>query len=202
MTGIKPTVFLFRVWQRELDGVLAHFSTTYTFYYCGYTLTLPWSSCYSSHMTPCDCDLWHNHPSYQLWHCDKVTWYFPTLHFVVVSPRKEKKKKRNINNDLAILPSHDTTPLLSFLVPRNFLQLVVWVYHVAHFVFIFLYLFSNSWFFFLSFFFCFWDRLHRLSFRGFLALPSSPVLLHSSPIFLVVPLVWPSVQHLRRELPW
>jgi len=29
------------------------------------------------------------------------------LHFVVVSPRKEKKKKRNINNDLAVLPSHD-----------------------------------------------------------------------------------------------
>jgi len=32
-------------------------------------------------------------------------WYFPALHFV--SLRKEKKKKRNINNDLAILPSHD-----------------------------------------------------------------------------------------------
>jgi len=29
------------------------------------------------------------------------------LHLVVVSPRKEKKKKRNINNDLAVLPSHD-----------------------------------------------------------------------------------------------
>jgi len=28
------------------------------------------------------------------------------LHLVVVSP-KEKKKKRNIDNDLAILPSHD-----------------------------------------------------------------------------------------------
>jgi len=31
MTRIKPTVSLFRVWQRELDRVLAHFSTTYTF---------------------------------------------------------------------------------------------------------------------------------------------------------------------------
>jgi len=30
---------------------------TYTLYYCGYALTLPWSSCYSSHVTPCDCDL-------------------------------------------------------------------------------------------------------------------------------------------------
>ena len=43
-----------------------------------------------------------------LWHCDKVMWYFPMLHLVVVSPiRKEKKRKRNINNDLAVLPSHD-----------------------------------------------------------------------------------------------
>jgi len=33
---------------------------------------------------------------------------------------KKKKKKRNINNDLAILPSYNTTPLLSFLIPRNF----------------------------------------------------------------------------------
>jgi len=30
---------------------------------------------------------------------------FPTLH--LSNKRKEKKKKRNINNDLAVLPSHD-----------------------------------------------------------------------------------------------
>jgi len=30
------------------------------------------------------------------------------MKFVTVSP-KEKEKKRNINNDLAILPSHDTS---------------------------------------------------------------------------------------------
>jgi len=42
--------------------------------------------------------------------CDIVTvmWYFPVLFPCVVSP-KEKKKKRNINNDIAILPSYDTT---------------------------------------------------------------------------------------------
>jgi len=33
-----------------------------------------------------------------------VMWYFP--HSILVI--KEKKRKRNINNDLAILPSHDT----------------------------------------------------------------------------------------------
>jgi len=44
-----------------------------------------------------------------LWHCDKVMWYFPVLYLVVISPiRKEKKRKININNDLAVLPSHDT----------------------------------------------------------------------------------------------
>ena len=36
------------------------------------------------------------------------------------SKEKEKEKKRNINNDLAVLPSYDTTSLLGFLVPRNF----------------------------------------------------------------------------------
>jgi len=43
------------------------------------------------------------------------------LHLVVCkSKEKEKEKKRNINNNLAVLPSHDTTPLLGFLVLRNF----------------------------------------------------------------------------------
>jgi len=36
-------------------------------------------------------------------------WYFPVLYLVVISPiRKEKKRNININNDLAVLPSHDT----------------------------------------------------------------------------------------------
>jgi len=34
---------------------------------------------------------------------------------------KKKKKKKKRNNDLADLPSHDTTLLSSFLVPRIFL---------------------------------------------------------------------------------
>ena len=123
MTGIKPTVSLFRVWQRELNEVLTYFSTTYTFYYCGYALTLPWSSCYSSHVIYCDCDQWRDHlwPSITpLWHCDQVMWYFPALHLVVVSPiRKEKKRKRNINNDLAVLPSHDK------LVHKPGIQIIV-----------------------------------------------------------------------------
>ena len=67
-----------------------------------------------------------------LWHCDKVMWYFPALHLVVVSPRKEKKKKkkRNINNNLAVLPSHDTsasrltvwTLPLGLSSPSNYLE--------------------------------------------------------------------------------
>jgi len=60
--------------------------------------------------------------------------HFPLVH-PSIRKRKEKKKKRNINNDLVVLPSHDIIPFLSFLIPR-ILQLIVWVNHVAHFVFI------------------------------------------------------------------
>ena len=58
----------------------------------------------------CDVTVWHLF-------CD--VWHFPALLPCVVSPKeKEKEKKRNISNDLAILPSHDTTPLSRFLVQR------------------------------------------------------------------------------------
>jgi len=30
------------------------------------------------------------------------------LHLVVVSPIKRKEKKKNINNDLGVFPSHDS----------------------------------------------------------------------------------------------
>jgi len=44
----------------------------------------------------------------------------PALH--LSNKRKEKKKKRNINNDLAVLPSHDTTPLSRFLILRIYIS--------------------------------------------------------------------------------
>ena len=88
------------------------------------------------YVTSCDVVLWL--PTMWLWHlwCDT----FP--HSLLCSKSKIKEKKRNINNDLAVLSSHDTTPLLIFLIPRNFLQLVVWINHVAHFIFVFFCLFS------------------------------------------------------------
>jgi len=99
MTGIKPTVSLFRVWQRELDGVLTYFSTTYTFYYCGYVLTLPWSSCYSSHVTHCDCDV----TIVTLWQSHVILSHTPSCS----CKSNKKRKERNINNDLAVLLSHN-----------------------------------------------------------------------------------------------
>ena len=54
------------------------------------------------HVTSCDMTLWL--PTMWLWHlwCDT----FP--HSLLCSKSKIKEKKRNINNDLAVLPSHDT----------------------------------------------------------------------------------------------
>ena len=56
----------------------------------------------------------HYFPTLIMWcdtvMCGIVMWHFPTLLPCIVSPnkkRKEKEKKRIINNDLAILPSHD-----------------------------------------------------------------------------------------------
>ena len=91
---------------------------TCTLYYCGYVLILPWSSCYSSHVTPCDCDLWHDHlwpsitPIVTLWQSHVILSHAPPCS--CKSKGKEKEKKRNINNDLAILPSHDKRRYISF----------------------------------------------------------------------------------------
>ena len=59
-------------------------------------------------ITYCDYDLWHNILCNQchifLWLCDCYM-IFPTL--FLSNNLKEKKKERNINIDLAILPSHN-----------------------------------------------------------------------------------------------
>jgi len=73
---------------------------TYTFYYCGYALILPWSSCYSSHVTSCDCDLWCDHlwpsvtPIVTLWQSHVILSHAPPCS--CKSKEKEKEKKRNI----------------------------------------------------------------------------------------------------------
>jgi len=62
--------------------------------------------------------LWHpNSCDYELCNTCDVT--LSCTSPCVISP-KEKEKKRNIDNDLAILLSHNTIPLLSFLVLRIF----------------------------------------------------------------------------------
>jgi len=66
-------------WQGELDGVPIKFPILLIQLLYGLCTTFP------------------------LFPCDLVMWYFLTLHPCVVSP----KKKRKINNDLAVLPSHD-----------------------------------------------------------------------------------------------
>ena len=74
---------------------------TYILYYCGYALILPWSSCYSSYVTPCDCDLWRDHlwPSVTpLWQSHVILSHTPPCS--CKSKEKEKEKKRNINNDI------------------------------------------------------------------------------------------------------
>jgi len=125
--GIKPTALRSAIDKENSMEFSLIPLPTYTLCYCGYALTLPWSSCYSSHVTHYDCDPWCDHlwPSITLlWHCDKVMWLFPVLQLVVVSPirrkRKRKEKKRNINNDLAVLPSHDTG--IQFIIPYNLLR--------------------------------------------------------------------------------
>jgi len=45
---------------------------------------------------------------------------------------QNKKKKRKINIDLAILLSHDTTPLSRFLVLRILLQFIIRVSNISY----------------------------------------------------------------------
>jgi len=100
-------------WQRELVRVLDLFHILLIQLLHSLCTTFLWSSY--------DLVMWHhltvtcNHVT--LWLL--VTWYFLMLYPCVVS----LKKKRNINNDLVILPSHDTILIIIFPIwpPIQFL---------------------------------------------------------------------------------
>jgi len=81
-------------------------------------------------------------------------WYFPILLPCVVS----LNKKKNINNDLVILPSYDTTAFLSFLIPRIFITHSMGQLCCSFYLH---YLSSILWF--LTFFFFFLDYCHGLN---------------------------------------
>ena len=111
MTRIKSTVSLFSIWQRELNRVLVRFCyTIYTITIV--TMHLVSHSPYAcqltslSHVVTITCDyMWCDHSVTLvtlLWVCD-CHMIFPMLHL----SNNLKEKKRNINIDLAILPSHD-----------------------------------------------------------------------------------------------
>jgi len=100
---------LFSNWQRELDRVPVRFSilliqllyglcTSFPHLSCDLSCNIMW--CYT--VTSC-------HVTVTVWHL----WHNTFLHLLLCSKSKikEKKKKRNINNNLAILPSYDTPSL-------------------------------------------------------------------------------------------
>ena len=57
--GIKPTALCSAIDKENSMEFSLISLATYTLYYCGYALILPWSSCYSSHVTPCDVTIRH-----------------------------------------------------------------------------------------------------------------------------------------------
>jgi len=101
---------LFSNWQRELNRVPIGFTTLYIQLLCGYAPYFPWSLCYLSTVTvTCDsnvmwlfCDCCH---TFFLWLCDLSHDIFPCSTLVI--KEKKRKGKEILNNDLAILPSHD-----------------------------------------------------------------------------------------------
>ena len=99
MTGIKPTVSLFSVWQRELDKVPVRFAILYIqlllWLYILSSIVLMSTSWPFCHM------LW----PWPLWLCDLSHDIFPCSTLVI--KEKKRKEKEILNNDLAILPSHD-----------------------------------------------------------------------------------------------
>ena len=109
---IKPTAFCSAIDKENSMEFSLISLPTHTLYYCGYALIFPWSSCYSSHVTPCDCDLWHDHlwpsitPIVTLWQSHVILFHAPSCSCKF--KEKEKERKRNINNNLAVLPSHNS----------------------------------------------------------------------------------------------
>ena len=116
MTGIKLTVSLFSVWQRELDRVSIKFATLYIqllSWLCTLSptvlMSISWLLCHILWLWLMTINVWHDHDVTismtlvtALWLCDCHI-IFPMLHL----SNNLKDKKRNINIDLAILPSHD-----------------------------------------------------------------------------------------------
>ena len=192
--GIKPTALCLAI-DKENS---IEFSLDFLYYLHGLCTTFPCLSCdllcdvmWCDAVTSC-------HVIMTMWHLWHNTFLYSLLYSE--SKIKEKEKKRNINNNLAILPSYDTTSLLSFLIPRNFLQLVVWVHYVAHFIIIIFCSFPNFWIFSLNFFFlcnCFY-----FSFSWLLFFPLSPIPFQPSPIFLIIPFIWLSEQFSCCKSPW
>ena len=114
--GIKPTAPL-SAFNKENSIEFSLDLLYYIYnYYHGYAPCLPQSSG-DPFVTSCDCDLWLHCDMTILWllsHlCDSVTSHVIIPMLYLSNKRKEKKKKRNINNDLAVLPSHDTKALIS-----------------------------------------------------------------------------------------
>ena len=75
-------------------------------YCCGYASCLPQSLCPLADffVTCCDCDTW----LLVIWpFCDSVTVMWCFLCSTLVIKEKKRKGKEILNNDLAILPSHD-----------------------------------------------------------------------------------------------
>jgi len=94
-------------------------------YYHGYAPCLPQSSCPLADffVICCDCDLWLCvtwpfpwHLSHLLWLCD-CHMIFSMLHL----SNNLKKKKRKINIDLAVLPSHDI-----YWIERVYIEVCIW----------------------------------------------------------------------------
>jgi len=102
--GIKPTAPLSAFDKENLiEFPLDSLYYLYNYYMVCALLSHTYHVTY--HVIPCDIMLWL--PVMWLWLCNTCD-TFP--HFLLCSKSKikEKKKKRNINNNLAVLPSHDT----------------------------------------------------------------------------------------------